>query len=231
MATQIKVFTSNSMRTVLTECIPEFERESGYAVSVSFDPAQVTLKRIEAGETADLAILGAAAIDQLAEQGKIIGATRCPLVRSDAAIGARAGAVKPDVSTAEAFKRTLINARSIAYASEGASGIHFVCVIEQLGIADQIKAKTITRPGGLLAELLVSGEAELAIQHVPELMAVKGIEVAGTFPPGLEFFNVLAAGLFADAREPTAAAVLLDYLKTPAMAKRYVAVGLRPVFS
>lgn len=207
-----------------------FERDSGYAVSVSFDPAQVTLKRIEKGETADLAILGEAAISQLVKQGKVLASTQRALVRSDATIGVRASATKPDISSVDAFKRALVGARSIAYASEGASGIHFARVIEQLGIASEIKSKAITRPGGLLAELLVSGEAELAIQHVPELMAVKGIEVVGPFPPGLEFSNVLAAGIFTNASEPAAAQVLLDFLTTPTSAQRFKAEGLRPLF-
>lgn len=207
-----------------------FERDSGYAVSVSFDPAQVTLKRIEKGETADFAILGEAAISQLVKQGKVLASTQRALVRSDATIGVRAGATKPDISSVDAFKRALVGARSIAYASEGASGIHFARVIEQLGIASEIKSKAITRPGGLLAELLVSGEAELAIQHVPELMAVKGIEVVGPFPPGLEFSNVLAAGIFTNASELAAAQVLLDFLTTPTSAQRFKAEGLRPLF-
>lgn len=226
----LKVFTSNSMRTALTRCVPDFERESGYKVSVSFDPAQVTLKRIESGEIADLAILGDAAIVQLVEQGKVAASTRRPLVRSEAAIAVRAGAPHPDIRSAESFKDALLRARSIAYASEGASGIHFEKVIRQMDIAEAVKAKSLTRPGGLLAELLVSGEAELAIQHVPELMAVKGIEVVGPFPPGLDFGNVLSAGVFAGAREPAGAAALIGFLTTPAAARLFESEGLRPLF-
>lgn len=229
MPPQIKVFTSNSMRTVMSGCVPVFERESGFTVSVSLDPALVTLKRIAQGESADVAILGEAALKQLVKEGRIAAATCRALVHSDAAIAVRAGAAKPDVSSVGAFRRTLLAARSIAYASEGASGVHFARVVGEMGIADEIRAKSITRPGGLLAELLVSGEAELAIQHVPELMAVKGITVVGPFPPGLEFVNTLAAGIFADAREPAGARVFLDFLATPASAARFVAEGLRPV--
>lgn len=230
MPNPIQVFTSNSMRTVLNECIPQFTHESGIDVSVSFDPAQVTLKRIAAGESAHIAILGDAAIAQLVELGKIVAETRRSLVASEAAIGIRAGAAKPDITSVEAFKRALLRARSIAYASEGASGIHFERVIKQLGIADAIHAKSITRPGGLLAQFLVSGESELAIQHVPELMAVKGIEVVGPFPPGLEFANVLSVGVFTAARDNAPARTFLDFLMTPASAERFVAGGLKPLF-
>jgi molybdate transport system substrate-binding protein len=103
-------------------------------------------------------------------------------------------------------------------------------VIQKMGIAEAVKAKALTRPGGLLAELLVSGEAELAIQHVPELMAVKGIEVVGPFPPGLDFGNVLAAGVFTKAGEPIGAAALIDFLTTPAAARLFESEGLRPLF-
>ncbi len=226
----IKVLTSNSMRTVLTANISVFERESGHTAAVSFDPAEVTLKRIAIGESADLAILGEKAIDKLIAEGKLAAASKKPLVRSDAGIGVRAGAPHPDISSVDAFKRTLLAASAIAYASEGASGIHFVRVIEKLGIAAEIQAKCRTRPGGLLAEMLVSGEVSLAIQHFPELMAVKGVEVVGPFPPGLEFSNTLAAGIFARAAQPAAAAELLAFLTTKQAARWYQAEGLHPLF-
>lgn len=230
MPASIKVFTSNSMRTVMSGCVPLFERDSGVTVTVSLDPALITLKRIAQGESADVAILGDAAMKQLVAEGKIVAASCRALVHSDAAIAVRAGAAKPDIGSVEAFRRTLLAARSIAYASEGASGIHFARVIAGMGIEKEIAAKAVTRPGGLLAELLVSGEAELAIQHVPELMAVKGITVVGPFPPGLEFANTLAAGIFADAREPAAARAFMEFMTTPASVARLVAEGLRPAF-
>ena len=155
MTVQIKVLTSNSMRTMLNRNIGRFERESGDVADIRFDPAEVTLKRIEQGESADLAILGEAAIDKLVAQGKIISATRRALVRSNAGIGVRAGSRHPDIRSVEAFRQALLDARAIAYASEGASGIHFARVIEKLGIAEAVRAKARTRPGGLLAEMLV----------------------------------------------------------------------------
>lgn len=230
MGTQVRVFTSNSMRTMLNNNVSKFEHESGHAVLISFDPAEVTIRKIEKGEMADLAILGEGAIDRLVTEGKIVEATRRALVRSDAGIGVRAGAPHPDISSVDAFKRALLQARSIAYASEGASGIHFSRVIEKLGIANEVRAKAKTRPGGLLAELLVSGEVDLAIQHFPELMAVKGVELVGPFPPGLQFANVLVAGIFARATQPVAAAALVDFLTTPFAAQMFLAEGLQPLF-
>lgn len=218
------------MRTMLTKNIPQFEAETGYSVDISFDPAEIMLKRVERGESADLAILGKAAIDKLIKQGKISAESRRVLVRSNAGVGVRAGLPHPDISTIGAFKQTLLDARSIAYATEGASGIHFVNVLDRLGIADAIKAKARTRPGGLLAEMLISGEADLAIQHFPELMAVNGVDVVGAFPPGIEFANVLAGGLFVGAERPEAATALMDFLTTPAAAEKFRTEGLEPLF-
>lgn len=230
MTVRIKVLTSNSMRTMLNRNIARFEQASGCTADISFDPAEVTLKRIEQGESADLAILGEAAIEKLVANGRIVAASRRALVRSNAGVGVRAGSRHPEIGSVEAFRQTLLDSRAIAYASEGASGIHFVRVIEKLGIADAIRAKARTRPGGLLAEMLVSGEVDLAIQHFPELMAVKGVEVVGPFPPGLEFANVLASGIFTGAAQSAAAAELVAFLTSPMAAEQFRAEGLQPLF-
>ncbi len=227
---QIQVFTGNSMRNVLNELVPRFEQASGHQVSISYDPAQIMLKRIANGESADLAFLGEPAIDELIKQGKIVAASRRSLARLAAGIGVRAGAPKPDISSVEAFKRMLLNAPSIAYASEGASGIYFAGLIERLGIAAQVKSKARTRPGGLVGELVVSGEAEIAVQQIPELMAVPGIEVVGPFPAELQKISVTTAGIFANSSQPDAARALLDFLTTPAAARVFKAKGFDPLF-
>src|SRR6185436_2668863 len=151
------LLTSNSMRGVLDELIPELERTGGARIAASFDPAQIMLQRIAGGETADLTILGQAAIDELSRQGKLVHGSQRTLARCGVGIGVRAGAPKPDVSTVEALKRALLDAKSVAYTSSGASGIHFAGIIEQLGIAIEVKAKAVNQPGGLIGERIVSG--------------------------------------------------------------------------
>jgi molybdate transport system substrate-binding protein len=227
---KIQVFTGNSMRNVLNELVPQFAHASGHRVSISYDPAQIMLKRIASGESADLAFLGELAIDELIRQGKITAASRRAIARLAAGIGVRVGATHPDISSVEAFKRMLLNAPSIAYASEGASGIYFAGLIERLGIAAQVKSKARTRPGGLLGELVVSGEAEIAVQQIPELMAVPGIEVVGPFPAELQKISVTTAGIFANSSQPDATRMLLDFLTTPAAARVFKAKGLDPIF-
>src|SRR3954462_8836731 len=138
---QLKLLTSNSTHGFLSVLGPEFERKTGYKLEVSFDPAQVMLRRIASGESGDAAILGVAAIEKLVTEGKIEGDSVRRLARCGVGIAVRKGAPKPDGSTVEALKQTLIDTPSIIYTSEGASGMHFSQVIQDLGIAELVKAK------------------------------------------------------------------------------------------
>lgn len=225
---EVRVLCSNSSHAVMDELVPEFERASGHKVAVSYDPAKLMLQRIQRGETADLAILGAPAIDELTKQGKIAAGSRRDLARCGVGIAVRAGAPKPDIGSVEAFKRALLNAKSVAHTESGASGMHFAGLIERLGIAEQIKARARTQPGGLVGELVASGEAEIAVQQIPELMAVPGIEVVGPLPHELQKITLVSAGIFAASKHPEAAHALLEFLSTPAAARVYEAKGLLP---
>lgn len=227
-AARLKVLTSNSMRAVMNELVPEFERTSGYKVALSYDPAKVMLSRIRNGETADVAILGSSVIDELAKEGRIAADTRVVLARCGVGIAVRAGASKPDISSVEAFKRALLNASSIAYTIDGASGMHFAGLIERLGITEDVKSKAKRRQGGLIGELVARGEAEIAIQQIPELMAVPDIDLVGPIPQELQKITAVSAGVFRDAGEPQAARALLEFLSTPAAARVIKAKGLEP---
>ena len=225
---ELKLFTSNSMRAVIGQLGSEFERASGHRLNVSFDPAKIMLRRIAAGETADLAILGKAAIDSLAEEGRIDRGSRRTLARCGVGIAVRAGAPRPDIGSVDALKRALLEARSITYTVEGASGMYFAGLIERLGIADAIKAKARTVPGGLTAELVANGEIEMAVQQVPELLAVQGVDLVGPLPQQVQNISVVTAGIFVDAKQRDAARALLDFLITPASARVLRARGLEP---
>ena len=227
MAT-IQLFVSNSSRGVLGELIPQFERSSGHSVSISYDPAKVMMERIARGETADLAILGGSAIADLIRDGKVAAGSKRTIARCGIGVAVLAGAAKPDISSLDAFKNALIAARSIAWTQEGASGIYFSKLIERLGIADAVKAKAVRQPGGLIGELVAARKAELAVQQIPELMAVPGIEFVGPLPEAIQLTTVSVAGIFASAREPAAAQALLDFLTTPASSQVFKARGLEP---
>lgn len=223
-ADAIKVMSANSSRAVFDEVMPQFERASGHKVSISYDTGNMTMDRINSGEIADVVILNAPTIDKLAKEGKVAGG-RYDLARCGIGVAVRAGAPKPDISSVETFKRTLLNAKSVAYTGTGASGVYFAGLIERLGIAEQVKAKSRTRPGGLIGELIVSGEAELAVQQIPELMAVAGIQFAGPLPQEVQVISIVSAGVFANAPHPDAGRALLAFLSSPTAARVFKAKG------
>lgn len=224
----IQLFVSNSLRGVLGELIPQFERSSGHSVAISYDPAKVMMERIARGETADLVILGGSAIADLVSQGKVEARSRRTIASCGVGVAVLAGARKPDIGSPDTFRDALLAARSIAWTLEGASGIYFSKLIERLGIAEAVKAKAVRSPGGLIGELVAARKADLAVQQIPELMAVPGIELVGPLPEAIQMTTVSAAGIFAGAREPAAARALLDFLTAPAAARVFEAKGLVP---
>ena len=226
---QLTLLTSNGMRGVLGALAPQFERASGHTVSISYDPAQVMLRRIAAGEAGDVAILGVAAIEKLVAEGKIDAGSVRRIARCGVGVAVRAGARKPDVSTVEALKKTLLETPSLIFTSEGASGIHFSRVIADLGIAEAIKAKAHRQTGGLVAEVLVRGDVELAVQQIPELLAVEGTELVGPLPDEVQAISTSAAGIFTDAKNREAAQAFIDFLGSPDAKRVFREKGHEPV--
>jgi molybdate transport system substrate-binding protein len=213
----------------MAERAPQFERANDCKIAISYDPAKVMLARIQKGETADLAILGSGAIDELVKQGKISAGSRRVLARCRVGVAVLAGKPRPDISSVEAFKRTLLGAKSVAYTQEGASGMHFAGLIERLGIAEQVKAKAVRQPGGLIGELVAAGKAEIAIQQIPELMAVAGIELVGPLPAAIQLVTVSSVGIFAGTKQAEAAQSFIQFLVTPAAARVMKTKGLEPM--
>lgn len=225
-AAELKVLCSNSSRAVMDELVPQFERETGHKVSIAYDPAKIMLERIRGGETADVAILSAPAIDELTKQGKIAAGSAVRLARCRIGLAVRAGAPKPDISSVDAFKQTLLNARSIAHTSSGVSGMHFSGLIERLGIGPEVRTKAKKQPGGLVAELVANGDAQLAVQQIPELMAVRGVDIVGPLPQELQVVTVVTSGIFTGSRHPDTAQAFLQFLSTPAALQVFNAKGL-----
>jgi molybdate transport system substrate-binding protein len=227
MAT-IRLFVSNSMRGAMSELIPQFERASGHKVDISYDPAKVMMERIARGETADLAILGGSAIEDLIKAGKVAAGSKRTISSCGVGVAVLAGAKKPDIGSLDAFKKALLAAKSVAWTQEGASGMYFTGLIERLGIAEPLKAKAVRKPGGLIGELVAARKAELAIQQIPELMAVPGIDLVGPFPPEIQVTTVSVAGIFSGSGAPAAAQALLNFFTTPAAARVLKAKGMEP---
>jgi molybdate transport system substrate-binding protein len=211
----MKLMCSNSMRGVMDELLPRFERERGMRVEASYDPAKRMQARIRQGEKADVAIIGSGVIEELAREGVIVPHTCVVLARSSVGMAVRPGAAKPDISTVDAFKNAVLNATSIAYTIDGASGMHFAELIERLGIADAVKRKAKRQPGGLVGELIVRGEAEVAIQQISELKAVPDIELVGPIPRELQKTTVVSGGVFRNSGDQETAQAFLHFLKSP----------------
>ena len=201
---------------------------SGHTLNVSYDPAQIILRRLDNGESADVALLGAEAIDRLVAGGVLAAASRRVLARNGIGVGVRAGAPKPDITTLEAFVQALRAADSIAYTSEGASGIYFAGLIERLGIGETVRAKARTQPGGLVGELVLAGQAQIAVQQLPELLALPGIEVVGPLPDEVQKISTTAAGVFARSQAGAAASDLIAFLASPAAREVFRAKGFEP---
>jgi molybdate transport system substrate-binding protein len=188
--------------------------------------------RIEAGERADVLILSRAGIDSLIKQGKIVPGSDVTLAGSGVAIAVKAGAAKPDISTPEALKHTLISAKSIAYSEPsagGASGVYFAKLLERMGIAQQMKQKTKHPPaGGFSAELLLTGEAELAVQQKPELLHVRGVEIVGFLPGDLNLVTEFAAALMGGSKNVETGKAVIGSLRSSEAAAVFRAKGLDP---
>jgi molybdate transport system substrate-binding protein len=231
-AADLNVYSTIAMRGALEELVPQFQKESGKTLALTWGTAAMLTKRIEAGEPADVAILTRANIDTLTKEEKIAPATAVTLAASNIAVAIKSGAHKPDISSADSLKQALLEAKSIAYsdpAAGGASGVHFAAVLERLGIADAIKTKTKFPPaGGNAASLVATGEAELAIQQKPEIMNVAGVDVAGPLPSDLNKVTVFAAGIVANGKNTDAAKALLKFLQSSEAAKVFKAVGFDP---
>ncbi len=225
MAVELKVLCSNTAHALLSALVPLFERASGHRVALEYASASIVAERIRQGETADATVLAGPVMDKALTTGAIARASLTAIARCGIGVAVRTGTHHPDIGTVDAFKRALAAAQSVAYTEAGVSGIYFAGLIERLGMAAEIKAKARTRRGGLIAELVANGEAEIAVQQIPELIPVKGIDIVGPLPPELQNTTLISAGVFVNAQQPAAAADFLKFLTTPDTADVYRANG------
>jgi molybdate transport system substrate-binding protein len=219
-AAELKVLTAGAMKSVVLALVPQFESQ-GHKVTVDNDTAGGLAKRIEGGETFDVAVITPGVIDDLIAKGKIASGTRTNLSRVGVGVMVKDGAAKPDVSNVEAFKKALMDAKTVAYidpASGGSSGIYIQGMLEKLGLADAIKPKAKLKRGGYVADLIVSGEAELGLHQISEIVPVKGVTLIGPLPAEIQNYTTYAVGLGAAAKDANAAKAFIDVLRGPAAA-------------
>src|SRR5580693_2037299 len=235
-ADEIKVVTSGGFTAAYLELVPEYERATHNKLVTEFGPSMGTTHnaipiRLERGETIDVVIMAAPALADLIKQGKVRADSRVDLVQSLIGMAVKAGAPKPDISTVDALKRTLLAAKSIAY-SDSASGVYLSTeLFSKLGVADEIKSKCRKIEADPVGGVVASGEVEIGFQQISELRPVKGIDIVGELPPGAQRVTVFAAGIPATSTHPKAAKALIQWLASPAAYSIIKKSGLEPVKS
>ncbi|MGZ5880951.1 MAG: substrate-binding domain-containing protein [Xanthobacteraceae bacterium] len=227
-AAEIKLLASTAIKDAYLELIPPFEKATGHKVTVAWSSTPDIQKRIVGGEAADLVILGNSGTEELIKQGKLVAGSRAAFAKSGIGVAVRAGAPKPDISSADAVKKSLLAAKSVAY-SAGASGIYLVSMFQKLGISDQVKSKTAAvKPGEPVGEVVARGDAEIGFQQVSELIPVKGIQYLGPLPAEIQNITVFSGGIHSGAKEADAAAALAKFLTAPDAIPTIKKHGLEP---
>jgi molybdate transport system substrate-binding protein len=223
-AAEVRVLSSNAFKTVLEDLGPKFETASGHKLVLVFGTAAALKGEIEKGAAVDVALLTDSGVNDLVELGKLSAATE--LAGSSAGVAIKRGAPKPDLSSTDAFKKMLLDAKSIAYVERGATGLYLKSLFEQLGLADQVKAKTkLVKSAG---EAVANGEAEIGFTQISEILPYPGAEVGGTLPPDIQLRTNFSTGIGPDAKDRAAAAAFVQFLATPASAGVIKGKGLDP---
>ena len=229
-AAEIRVICAGGITPVVTALSGEFERTSGHKLIFTFVSGPVVQREIEKGTSFDVAISQPEVIETLIKSGKIAAASRADIARTGVGVSVRAGAPRPDIATVDAFRRTLLDARSIAHSREGASGVYFMGLLDRLGIAAQVKPKLIgspAGPGGLVSPVL-KGEAEMVVGTASAIME-PGLELVGPIPDELQNWTAFTAGIATASKDPAAAQALIRFLTAPGAVAAIKAKGMEPL--
>jgi len=229
----LKVMISPGFRAAFEELVPEFERKTGhtivtvYGASMGNAPDAIP-NRLHSGESADVVILASSALEELVKKHQVISGTRVDLARSSIAMAVRAGAQKPDISTLEELRRTLLAAKSIAY-SDSVSGVYISTeLFQRLGIADTIRSKCI-RVEGMVGPVIARGDAEIGFQQLSELLPIAGIEIVGPIPSEAQKITMFSGGVAVNSKEPEIAKQFLRFLASPEAAATIKKSGMQSV--
>lgn len=225
-AAEISLLSSGALKEIVTELLPQFEKSSGHKVNSTFAGTSAILKQIDAGEVFDLVIVSAPDVDRLSGAGKFRTGSRIDLGKSGVGVAVKAGAPKPDIGSAEAVKRALLNAKSVAY-SPGPSGVYVRSLFDKLGVTGEVlpKAKQ-TAPGARVGQLVAQGEAELGFQQISELVHESGIQYLGPLPADIQYYTIFSSGIMDAAKQPDAARALQAALSAASVAPVYVKNGM-----
>ncbi|MDB5810460.1 MAG: transporter substrate-binding protein [Betaproteobacteria bacterium] len=227
MTSEIQVMSSAAIKAAYLELVPQFERTSGHKVATRWIPGVDLLKRVKEGEASDLVIMQAKDIEELIAADRIVPGSRVDLATSAVGIAVKAGAPRPDISSADAVRRALLAAKAISF-STGPSGVYMLELFEKLGIANEMKAKSRQIKGEPSGAAAARGETELAFQQVSELLPVPGIDLIGSLPAEIQRITTFCAGMQKSARELVAAREWLAFIKSPAAADAIRKSGMEP---
>ena len=233
-AAEVRVMISGGLTAAFNALVPEFERTTGNKVSTDYGPSMGTTVnaipvRLERGEPTDVLIMVGYALGDLVKKGKVVADSRVDLVKSLIGVAVKAGAPKPDISSADALKRALLAAKSIAY-SDSASGVYVSTeMFAKLGITEEMKDKARKIPATPVGEIVAHGDAEIGFQQFSELMPVQGIDIVGPLPSELQKVTVFSAGIAAVSKEPEAGKALIKFLTSPAARAEIIRSGMEPI--
>lgn len=220
-AAEIKVLSGNGAKAAVRELCTQFERATGNKINLHFEVNADIQKKIEAGEAFDVAVLNPPVIEALSKEAKIVTGSRADIGRAGLGVAVRQGAPKPDISSVDAFRRTLLAAKAVAYPGKGASGLYFVSLLDRMGIKAQMQGK--------LKPMLARGDADLVVVVATRIMDVGGVEMVGPIPEELQTKIGFAAGLSASAKEPDVAKSLIRFMTAPSAAATLRAKGVDPI--
>jgi molybdate transport system substrate-binding protein len=225
---ELKVLNGNGPRAAVRALCAEFARASGNAVELALDVNPEVVRRGNAGEAFDVAVGNPSTIEQLIAAGKVVAGSRRDIGHAGLAVAVRAGAPMPDVASVEAFKRTLLAAKAVAFPAHGASGLYFVGLVDRMGIKLEMQGKLKPMAAEDCVEVVARGEADMVVVVATRITGVPGVEIVGPIPEELQTKIGFAAGLSASAKAPDAAMALIAFLTAPSAAVTLKAKGVEP---
>jgi molybdate transport system substrate-binding protein len=218
-AVEIRLLSASALHPAIDALIPDYEKSSGHKVTVGYGTAGAVADRVQKGEATDIVISSVPMIDRLQAQDRVVAGDRVIIAKVGVGAFVRKGAAKPDISSVDAFKRSMLAARSIAYpdpAGGGASGIYVASLLEKLGIAAEMKPKTKLSTLETLYASVASGEVEIGFNQVSEILAQPTVELAGPLPPAIQNYTEFIAGIVTGSSQTDAARALVTFLYSPA---------------
>jgi molybdate transport system substrate-binding protein len=227
-AGEVRVISAGAVKSIVTDLVPAYEKETGNKVVMEFGPMGFVRQKL-ASEPADVVIMSDTVLDDTIAKGGVVAGSRTDIWRTGMGVGVREGAPKPDISSLDAFKRALLEAKSIVYvdpASGATSGTHFAAVLQKLGLAEALKAKTRLVPGGYPAELVAKGEVDMVVHQISEIVPVKGVTLVGPLPKEIQKVTIYAAGLASKSANTGLARGFVAFLNRPDFRAKFAEAGL-----